>query len=261
MNDDLILQDLEKLIAACERDLGDRALRFAPDGYPGSLALCLVDSVFSIGAKYHGVINLVNRYRSYRVAQSGNADADGGLELMGTFEHLGGPEGWAANLKNEQRTSKKSGILKADAVLREAHRLAKHGVWTVNDLRAAQREGRLPEIKASWCEVPGQKSGISWSDFLMLARVLPEDRDLPSGVTGASPQPRPDIDLNDAVVGVKPDRMIKRYVASAIGVTENELTDRKAAALVKFAAEAKGWNVIALDHAIWRFQSDGHTRT
>jgi hypothetical protein len=57
------------------------------------------------------------------------------------------------------------------------------------------------------------------------------------------------------VTGVKPDRMIKRFVASAIGVSETALGDRKAAALVKAAAEANGWDVIALDHAIWRFQS------
>jgi len=262
MADDFTPEDLEKLIAACERDLGDHTLWFAPDGYPGSLALCIIDSVFSVGVKYQGVANLVSRYRSYRIGQTGNADADGGLELMGTFEHLGGPEGWAANLKNEQRTSPKSGILKADAVLREAHRLARHGVWTVNDLRTAQREGQLPEVKASWCEVPGQRSGISWSYFLMLARVLPEDGSSPpddghppSGGAGPSLQPRPTSDTDDAVAGVKPDRMIKRYVANAIGVRESDLTDRKAAALVKAAAEAKGWDVVALDHAIWRFQS------
>jgi hypothetical protein len=212
----------------------------------------MVDSVFSIGVNYSGVVNVVSRYRSYRIAQSGNADADGGLELMGTFEHLGGPTGWAERIGNKQRTSTKSGILKADAVLQEAHALAKHNVWTVRDLHAAQRERRLPDIKAEWSAIRGQGSGISWSYLLMLARVLPEVEHL---AEAASTTPAPYSDPDDAVAGVKPDRMIKRYVANAIGATEAGLSDRKAAMLVKVAADAKGWEVIALDHAIWRFQS------
>ncbi|MDX1885370.1 heme peroxidase [Mycolicibacterium sp. 120270] len=247
-------RELESLVNACERDLGDDALWFSPDGYPASLALCIIDAVFSIGVKYVGVVNLVRRYRAYRVGQTGNADADGGLELMGTFEHLDGPEGWAAKLENKQRTSTKSGILKSEAVLREAHILARHGIWTVRDLLAARQAGRLSDIKADWCAVPGQRSAISWSYFLMLARVLPED-DVPRASTDKRPQLGRTSDFDDAVAGVKPDRMIKRYVANAIGVGGAGLSDRKAAALVKAAAGAKGWDVIALDHAIWRFES------
>ena len=55
--------------------------------------------------------------------------------------------------------------------------------------------------------------------------------------------------------GVKPDRMIKRYVGAAIGQSASSLEDHKAASIVKSAAEVKGWDVISLDHAIWRFQS------
>ena len=86
----------------------------------------------------------------------------------------------------------------------------------------------------------------------MLARVLPAAGD-GGGNAGSAPQPQANGD--DAVAGVKPDRMIKRYVANAIGANLDGLTDRKAAALVKAAADAKGWDVVALDHAIWRFQS------
>jgi hypothetical protein len=60
----------------------------------------------------------------------------------------------------------------------------------------------------------------------------------------------------DAVIGVKPDRMIKRYVAKAIGQTPSELENRKAGALVKAAAKRMGCNVYALDHTIWRYQSN-----
>lgn len=251
MPEDYAREELERLLAALDRDLADPSLWATPDGYPGSLALCIVDSVYSIGVNYAGVENVVRRYRSYRIAQGGNGDADGALELMGSFEHLGGPEGWAQRIGNKQRTSTRSGILKADAVLQEAHVLAERGVWSVRDLRDAQREGQLPTIKAQWQTIRGQKSGISWSYFLMLARVLPEGGDDGANVVPGSPGPDPD----ETVAGVKPDRMIKRYVAEAIGCRESDLSDRRAAALVKAAADAKGWDVIGLDHAIWRYES------
>lgn len=57
------------------------------------------------------------------------------------------------------------------------------------------------------------------------------------------------------VVGVKPDRMVKRFVARAIGVHEHQLANRKAGSLVKAAAEAIGCDVYGLDHAIWRHTS------
>jgi hypothetical protein len=249
VTDDFSNEELNAVLSAIERDLGDHSLWFAPDGYPSSLALCVIDSIFSIGVKYQGVVNVVKRYRQYRLDQSGNADADGGLELMGTFQHLDGFDGWASKFENRQRTSTRSGILKAEAVMREAHTLADHGVWSVRDLHTARTQGRLDAIKSDWTRVPGQRSGISWSYFLMLARVLPDGED---GDVGSGPSaPYPD----DDIAGVKPDRMIKRYIADAIGTTEQRLSDRKAAALVKAAANAKGYDVVALDHAIWRFQS------
>lgn len=86
-------EELAKLIGACERDLGPADQWFAPDGYPGGFALCMIDSVFSINAGYEGVVNVVRSYRGYRAGQRGDADTDGVLELMGTFEHFGRPGG------------------------------------------------------------------------------------------------------------------------------------------------------------------------
>lgn len=36
----------------------------APDGYPTSLALCTLDSLWSMGVRYSGVVNVLDRYRS-----------------------------------------------------------------------------------------------------------------------------------------------------------------------------------------------------
>ena len=238
-------QELEQLIDAGKRDLGPADRWRAPDGYPLSLALSVIDSVFSINALYEGVVNVIRRYGEYRAKQSGNADNDGVLELMGSFEHLGGPDNWADHFDNHWRTSTRSGILKSDAVLQEIHLLANHGVWTTADLHTAAVDGQLDGIESDWLTVTGHNSGISWHYVLILAR--------PQEKVGAP------ADLikryADAVIGVKPDRMVKRYVAKATGVTEPELPNRKAGALVKAAAKAMGCDVYAIDHVIWRYQS------
>ena len=87
---------------------------------------------------------------------------------METFDHVESPDEWADMVKNHQRTSTRSGILKSDAVLREAHVLAKHRIWTVADLHDAALDGRLADLEADWMTVPGQR--VSWGYFLILAR-------------------------------------------------------------------------------------------
>jgi hypothetical protein len=53
--------EVTALAAACERDLGNPALRFEPDGYPSSLALCIIDSIYSTGAHHSSVRKIVGR--------------------------------------------------------------------------------------------------------------------------------------------------------------------------------------------------------
>ena len=83
-----------------------------------------------------------------------------------------------------------------------------------------------------------------------------------AGPAGLGPTPDLLTQYADAVVGVKPDRMIIRYVAAALGIDdERAFAPKKAAALVRAAGRAKGWDVFTLDHTIWRYQSDRpHTR-
>jgi hypothetical protein len=57
------------------------------------------------------------------------------------------------------------------------------------------------------------------------------------------------------IPGVKADRMVIRYVARAIGVRPETVSPERAAHLVGRVAEAKGWDTIDLDHAIWRLES------
>jgi hypothetical protein len=85
----------------------------------------------------------------------------------------------------------------------------------------------LKPVERAWRATPGQRSGITWDYALMLAQIP----------------------------GVKADRMVIKYVTRAIGCRAGSVLPEQAAQLVSRVAEAKRWNVIQLDHAIWRVES------
>ena len=243
------------MIEACTRDLGPSDRWFVPDGYPNSLALCVIDAIFSINFRFQGVVNVLNRYRRFRAEQGGDADRDSIEDLLHTFDGVG-PDEWADLVENRLRTSTRSGILKAEAVLRQAHVLDSHRILTTSDLRDAVFDERLADIEVDWKAVPGQK--VTWGYLFILARPQPPDAGSSASHGTSGPSPTPDLLVRyaDLVVGVKPDRMIIRYVAEALGVAERAVAAEKAAALVRAAARAKGWDVFTLDHTIWRYQSN-----
>ncbi|OBG39343.1 heme peroxidase [Mycolicibacter heraklionensis] len=225
---DVESQDVAVLGAACARDLGDPVRWFAPDGYPNSLALSIVDSIYSTGALYSSVENVVARYRSFRRETGADPNADGTDELAATFAQLG-VEGWADSIGNRRPTSSAKGApLKAEAILLAVEALSGLGVRSAADLRAlsSDRE-RAQQVESAWRAVPGQGSGITWAYLLMLAHVP----------------------------GVKADRMVVRYVARALGSGERGVSASKAADLVTGVARERDWDVLQLDHAIWRFES------
>ncbi|MHC9292738.1 heme peroxidase [Mycobacterium sp. LTG2003] len=217
--------DIDLLHTACERDLGDPELWFSPIGYPNSLALCVIDAIYSTGARYVTVEKVIARYRDYRTAQDGDAESDGLTELLATVRELGGPDPWAAHIGNRRPTSSAANApLKAVAITDVAEALAAMGIDTTDDLRTVVADDeRRVQARAAWCTAPGQRSGLTWDYALKLAQL-----------PGASAGP--------VVVG---------YVAREIGTVEAA----RAAELVRGVAEAAGWNAIALDHAIWRFES------
>jgi hypothetical protein len=226
---DVDTDDLGALVAACDADLGDPDLWFTPDGYPDSLALCIIDSIYSTGARYSSVVNVVRRYREHRASRGGDPDTDGADELGATIAELGGADPWASRIGNRRPTSTAAGApLKAETIATLAEVLPLEGVRSTADLRAAAATAdALKAVERAWRATPGQRSGITWEYALMLAQIP----------------------------GVKADRMVIKYVTRAIGCRPGSLLPERAAALVSGAAEAKGWNVIHLDHAIWRFES------
>ncbi|OBJ38861.1 heme peroxidase [Mycolicibacterium mucogenicum] len=214
--------DIERLRAACERDLGDPAGWPTPVGYPDSLALCIIDAIYAPGARHLTVDSIVERYRSYRAGQGGDADTDGAPELLANVEALGGPEQWAAQIGNRRPTStRKDAPLRSVALTETAQAFVALGIRTTEDLRVIAGDPELArEAKRAWCAVPGQRSGFTWRFLLMLAEL-----------PGTDP----------TVAG---------YVAREVG---DDAADT--AGLLAAVAAAAGWHADALHQAIWRFEA------
>lgn len=210
-----------------------------PSFFYDSLPLCVLDAVFSIGVRYRNVQNVVE---SWCVAQRPNwrkyrpkditaervsktitdlirvTNGSDGVTLARTF--FGG---------NQQRTSSRSGILKADAVVCFAKALQKVGVEDFSDIRNADR---VEEASQAIRFIPGQRSGLSFDYFLMLAG-----------------------DDNF----VKADRMICRFVAEAAGLP-NILPclagNAVVAACRNLSSDFPNLTPRLLDHLIWSYQRD-----
>jgi hypothetical protein len=214
------------MLAAVERLLGSPEGWSAPDGYD-SVGLAMIDAVWSIGVRYQSVENVIARYRAERLAAGGHPDADRPEDVRRFVESCGGSEAFAARLGNRQRTSTRNGILKAEAVLREARILEREGVAVPADLADAGQE-RLDHLRGQWSTVPGQGSGVSWRAFSMLV----------------------------GLADVKPDRMVRRFVAGALGrPNPNAVGVDEARDLVMATAARLGVPPRVLDYAIWAYQS------
>jgi hypothetical protein len=222
LNDDA----LRALLAAVETLLPSPDRWETPGGYD-SVGLALIEAVWSIGVRYQSVENVIDRYRAARLAGGHDPEADRPADVRRFIEACGGAEAFAQRIGNRQRTSTTNGILKAEAVLCEARILEDEGVERAADLTAASQE-RLDHLQGRWSTVAGQGSGVSWRAFSMLVG-LPE---------------------------VKPDRMIRRFAAAALGrPKETSVSVDEARRLVLAAAARLGVSPRALDYAIWAYQS------
>lgn len=216
-------EQLHALIAACEQFRDAKA----PDGYRDGIALCVIDSVQSTGVTYSSVENVVARYRAYRRERGGDPNRDGVVELLGTFDELDGPGGWANRIGNSNRTSTRGGVLKSQAIRDAARVLDSAGIGDTDSLRkGGADEAQLEQVHKSWCAVKGQRSGITWHYMLMLA----------------------------GIEGVKPDRMICRFIADSLGLPRRGVTPPFAMEILTAAAKELGMSPTDLDHGVWQYQ-------
>ena len=187
-------------------------------GYPDSLALCVIDSAFSLRVRYGSVKAVIRKYRGTRAADGADANLDGTPELIAAIDRHGGP----ALFANES-CAPGTKVRKYDVVFSVAQRLNEDGVRTSGDLRIRlENEDQADKVRKLWLGVKGLGQA-SWHYLVMLAGG------------------------DDS----KPDIWIKRFVADAIGRSVSELdTERARTAVIDAAARLKV-TTVALDHAIW----------
>lgn len=218
---------LERLAEAVAKDLGsDPELWFEPGGYE-SVALAILNAIYSTGNKFSGVLNALNNYRAEREGDGFEPDQDSAADLIAAVASWGGTQGLVART-NKWKTSTAPGAPhKAEAALGAARILDSHNLGTVPRVRKrlADPDAQANEpAKREWLGLPGQRSGLTWTYFLMLC----------------------------GVPGVKADRMVIRYVNGAL---DEKIGSREAAELVSRVADRLDVTHNKLDHAIWRKES------
>lgn len=219
--------DLAALVRACTERLNPSSQWKPFEGYPGSLALCVLDAIWSINVRYPVTRGVIGRYRNQRRWQ-GNPDEDGLPELLAVYERLGGVDAFIEQVGTRNRVStQKDAMRKGEAVFLAASAMHNLGIDTADQFREADGTALGDQAREAWLAIPGQRSGISWRYVRMLAGL-------------------PD---------VKPDRMVVRFIASALGEGESTINTDRAVELVQAVAEQLGVDQRALDHEIWEYQS------
>ena len=197
-----------------------------------SLAFCIVDAVWSIGAHYDKVVVPLVRKRIAREfgVDQPTAPADGfrakdPLKLE-ELEALGLDRLTA--LTNLQRTSTRSGILKSEAVLRHCRTFRKHGVETLEQaIDLMTDEGCFSKLDDELRSIPGEGGyGVRRGYLWMLIG-------------------------NDDLI--KPDRMVLRWLEQHGVKTDPDGAREIIAALmpkVRLSGNRQptAWEI---DHAIW----------
>lgn len=227
------VNDLRTLTDYCKAKLDLANANLDDTYYYQSLPLCVIDAVFSIGARYTSTENVVERFCKYfglqRLSKIRYPEITAQLsvaEFINLYDQYG-VVGMAENVyQNRQRTSTRSGILKSEAVLYFSQTLHDYGANYFQDIdKVIGQQGFEAEIKT----IPGQGSGISLRYFYMLA--------------GSDNY-------------VKPDRMMDRFIQSALhkslSIEEIHETIIKTCRLLE--AEYPDLTPRALDNLIWNYQ-------
>lgn len=224
---------VDSLCAACESILDLASASLSPSYYYDSLPHCIIDAVFSIGVKYISTQNAVKSYctyyglREYNTAQDSCGDTHTVSQMIEHIESIGIEKSADIVFKNHQRTSSRSGILKADTVLRFARILQKYEIETLADIAV---KGVPFAAEQEILQIPGQQSGLSFRYFCMLS--------------GDDSQ-------------AKPDRHVLRFLKEHTG---NDYSIQQARDALEDAVELlKGTypnlTVRLLDYSIWNYMA------
>ncbi|RZT84649.1 hypothetical protein EV383_1500 [Pseudonocardia sediminis] len=211
------------------------------DGRWAHLSLCVLDAVFSMGARYTTTVNTCRRYAdSAKMVPLQDStspvvigtDAEQSLRSFVAEMDAVGTDTFAETvLKNRQRTSPRGGIRKAQAALEYAGALVDAGVERYADLPALFADNtRLAALEGRLRDVPGNGSGDVRLGYLWM--LLGDDHT------------------------IKPDRMVLRWLERVLGRT---VGTGEARTLLTDAAVEIGRTPWELDHAVWNAER-GHRR-
>ena len=220
-----------KLVADHIIETGLKPLPLPEEFFYASLPLCVIDAVFSIGVTYTSTANTVARFCERQGCTKSLApDAPRSTgertisEFLALFDDLT-PDQMADDLfGNRQRTSTRSGILKAEAVRQFATALKENGIEDFGDMT----ETLLTTVKKQVRNIPGQGSGISFDYFRMLAG-------------------------NDNLT--KPDRMVQRYIAKAINTKPERVTPEFASSVLQSSITMLAEQGASGRHCSWTTRS------
>jgi hypothetical protein len=226
------MSDVDAIARYCQDKLDFNSHDSLEELSYASLPLCVIDTVYSIGARYTSTELTVKRYCDYehipRLAESGNVDKEqySIQNVLGLYARLGVQYMAERVFQNRQRTSTRGGILKCEAVLRFCQVLNDFGVSTLQHAHKIIGN-ELFETKIKM--IPGHNSGIS-TRYLY---ILLGSKDY-----------------------VKPDRMVMRFMESATGkrCSVDECQQVLAQASRVLATEYPGLTPSRLDHLIWVYQ-------
>lgn len=205
-----------------------------PAGYY-DLPLCVIDAVFSVGMTYTATRNVVKNFVAWAqregvsIADEGNRAENDRPECsvshVATLLNDRSDQELAGDIfSNHNRTSSRGGILKARAAVQALEVLWARKLDVRPQLLGAARHA---DLKIAWRAIRGQGSGISWRYLLM----------------------------NAGHEGVKPDRMIVRFVAGGVGreVSAAEAEKSMLGAFDLLQQLHPGLTLRAFDHAAWAF--------
>lgn len=213
--------ELEKVLNAVHAELGDPSTWGAPVEMRGSLALCALNSAYSLRSTSASVRNVLRHYRQHRAQAGADPEADSGPDLLEAMDAAGGPRSFSIDVLATRAAFPKTGRLRAEAVYDALTNLAARDITTAEQLLAHAED---EEAERAWRSVKGL-GGLSWAYLLMNAGD--EDR-------------------------TKSDTMLTRFLGRATGAPVNP---GEAERLATAAANVLGVKVRALDRAIWLHES------
>ncbi len=218
-----IMTDLDLLVTAITEDLGDPSDWRAPVEFRDSLALCALNSAYSLRASSAAATNVLVRYRALRPT----ADTDSGPDLIEAMDSAGGPADFARDVLRNESKLPGTNRLRPEGIYEGLSRLAAldTAVTSTEHLRTAATDGST-SAETAWLSVKGFGT-LAWSYLIMNAGVTTE---------------------------TKPDVMVQRYLTRVLG-DDNILTAPRTRQLLQAAATKLAVEPRDLDRVIWLHES------